>query len=147
MIGVKYALLLGVLTGLINVIPYLGILVACLISGIISFATGGASEFIFVILAYLGIHAIDGNIVLPLVVGSKVKINPLFSFLAILVGESLWGISGMFLAIPFLAIIKIIFDRIDELKPWGQLMGEEINLNKKKRRFKISKSITLEEKD
>lgn len=146
-IGVKYAILLGVLTGLINVIPYLGILTACLISGIISFATGGTSDFVFVILAYLGIHAIDANIVLPLVVGSKVKINPLFSFLAILVGESLWGISGMFLAIPFLAIVKIIFDRVDELKPWGHLMGEDINIKKKKRRFRISKNITLEEKE
>ncbi|GCE36026.1 AI-2E family transporter [Sporomusaceae bacterium FL31] len=93
------------------------------------------------------VHAIDGNIVLPFVVGSKVKINALFSFIGILLGEHLWGISGMFLCIPAIAIIKIIFERVDGLKPWGKLLGEEEKPHKKKKSYKISKNITLKEMD
>ena len=123
--GVKYALLIGVLAGILNVIPYLGIFFTTLIACLISFATGGASQSFYVLIAFISIHIIDGNVILPLVVGSKVKINALFSFLAILIGESLWGISGMFLSIPFLAIVKIIFDKVNPLKPWGKLIGED----------------------
>ncbi len=145
-LGVKYAILLGVLTGILNVIPYIGIFISALIACLISFATGG-SQTLFVFLGYLGIHAIDGNIVLPLVVGSKVKINALFSFIGLLVGEQLWGISGMFLSIPFLAIMKIIFERIDGLQPWGNVLGEESKLNRTRRKYRISKKITLQEKE
>ena len=144
---IKYALLLGVLTGILNVIPYIGIFSAMLISCLIAFASGGAYDSLLVVIAYIIIHAIDGNIILPLVVSSKVKINALFSFLAIVIGEMLWGISGMFLCIPFLAILKIIFDNIPSLKPWGTLIGEEVNPHKKKKRYRLSKRIVFVEKD
>jgi len=146
-LGVKYAILLGVLTGLLNVIPYIGICISLLISCFIAFATGSVSTCIYVTIGYVIVHAIDGNIVLPFVVGSKVKINALFSFIGILVGEHLWGISGMFLCIPAIAIIKIIFERVDGLEPWGRLLGEEQKPNKKKKTYKISKNITLKEMD
>ncbi|SEF75862.1 Predicted PurR-regulated permease PerM [Halpernia humi] len=144
---VKYALLLGVLTGLLNVIPYVGIFVSAIFASFISFATGGTSKFLFVLIGYFGVHILDANVILPFVVGSKVKINALFSFLIILIGESLWGISGMFLGIPFLAILKIILDRIEGLQPWGALLGEEVKVKRPKRKLKISKKITIEEKD
>jgi len=146
-LGVKYAILLGVLTGLVNVIPYIGIAISLLISCFIAFATGTVSTCVYVAIGYVIVHAIDGNIVLPFVVGSKVKINALFSFIGILLGEHLWGISGMFLCIPAIAIIKIIFERVDGLKPWGKLLGEEEKPNKKKKSYKISKNITLKEMD
>ena len=146
-LGVKYAILLGVLTGLLNVIPYIGIFISMLISSFIAFATGTVSSCIYVAIGYVVVHAIDGNIVLPFVVGSKVKINALFSFIGILVGEHLWGISGMFLCIPAIAILKIIFERVESLKPWGKLLGEEEKPNKKKKSYKISKNITLKEMD
>ena len=146
-LGVKYAVLIGVLTGILNVIPYLGIVISMLIACFISFATGSTSTTVYVFLAYIGIHAIDGNLILPFVVGSKVKINALFSFIGIIIGEQFWGISGMFLCIPALAIIKIIFERVEGLHPWGTLLGEEDKPTKKKRRVKISETITLEEKD
>lgn len=145
--GVKYAVLLAVLTGLLNVIPYLGIFISLLISCFIAFATGTPSTCIYVVIGYIGVHIIDGNIVLPFVVGSKVKINALFSFIGIILGEHLWGIAGMFLCIPAIAIIKIIFERIDGLKPWGKLLGEEEKPHKKKKSYKISKNITLKEMD
>ena len=146
-LGVKYAILLAVLTGLLNVIPYLGIFTSLVISCFIAFATASPSTCIYVAIGYIGIHAIDGNIVLPFVVGSRVKINALFSFVGILLGEHLWGIAGMFLCIPAIAIIKIICERVEDLKPWGKLLGEEEKPNKKKKSYKISKNITLKEMD
>lgn len=146
-LGVKFAILLGILTGLLNVIPYIGILISLLISSFIAFATGTVSTCVYVAMGYIIVHIIDGNIVLPFVVGSKVKINALFSFIGILLGEHLWGISGMFLCIPAIAIIKIIFERVDGLKPWGKLLGEDEKPNKKKKSYKISKNITLKEMD
>lgn len=143
---VKYAILLAMLTGILNVIPYVGIITSWVLVSIIAFATGGSSHLLFLALGYIGIHAIDANIVLPLVVGSKVKINALFTFIALLVGESLWGIAGMFLSIPFLAILKIIFEHVEGLEPWGMLLGETKSKRPKKK-YKITKTITLEEKD
>lgn len=145
-LGVKYAVLLGVLTGLLNVIPYIGILFSGLMACLISFATGG-NHTLLVLFGYIAIHLVDSNITLPLVVGSKVKINALFTFIGLLIGEELWGISGMFLSIPFLAILKIIFERINGLEPWGKLLGEESKLNKTRKKYKITKKITLEEKE
>lgn len=145
-LGVKYAILLGVLTGLLNVIPYIGILFSAAVACLISFATGG-NHTLFVLFGFIAIHAVDANITLPLVVGSKVKINALFTFIGLLIGEELWGISGMFLSIPFLAILKIIFERIEGLEPWGKLLGEESRLNRTRRKYKITKKIILEEKE
>lgn len=123
--GVEYAILLGVLTGLLNVVPYAGIAFSMLISCFIAFATATPVTCLYVLIGYVGVHLIDSNFILPFVVGSKVKINALFSFIGILVGEQLWGISGMFLCIPALAIMKIIFERVEGVKPWGALLGEE----------------------
>ena len=125
-LGVKYAVLLGLITGIFNLVPYVGIFSALLISILITFATAGAAKVLLVIIAFVAVHALDGNILMPLVVGSKVKINALFAFIGIVVGEMIWGISGMFLCIPYLAMLKIIFDRVDELKPWGKLLGDNI---------------------
>jgi putative permease len=144
-LGVKYAVLLGLVTGIFNIIPYIGIFSALLISVLITFATAGVAKVILVIIAFVAVHALDGNVLMPLVVGSKVRINALFSFIAIIVGEMLWGISGMFLCIPYLAMLKIIFDRIDELKPWGLLLGDQHNPNKKRKVYRITKKIKFEE--
>lgn len=123
-LGVKYAILLGVLTGLLNIIPYIGIGLSGLIACFFAFATHTPITAVYVIIGYIIIHTIDGNLFLPFIVGSKVKINALFTFLGILVGASLWGIIGMFLCIPALAILKIIFSKIDVLKPWAMVLGE-----------------------
>jgi putative permease len=143
--GVKYAILLGLIAGIFNIIPYLGISTALLISALITFATAGAAKALLVILVFVGIHAIDGNVLMPLVVGSKVKINALFAFIGIIVGEMIWGISGMFLCIPYLAMLKIIFERVDGLKPWGALLGEGHKTPRKRRTYRITKKLKLEE--
>lgn len=129
-IGIKYAALLGLIVGLFNIIPYLGIFTALLLSVIITFATGTLSDTVTVAISVIGIHAVDANFLLPAVVGSKVRLNALITFIGIILGEMLWGLSGMFLSIPIIAIFKIIFDRIEGLKPWGYLLGGDYEYNK-----------------
>ena len=124
-LGVKYAFLLGVIAALLNVIPYLGIFSACVISLLITSTTNTPGTVVGVGVVLLVVHLIDANIILPKVVGSKVKINVLATLLSVLVGSAMWGIAGMFLFIPLIAVVKIIFDSAEELKPWGLLLGED----------------------
>src|ERR1700754_44352 len=124
-LGVKYAILLGLLTGLFNNIPYIGIFTATLLATLVTFATAGATKLLLVIITILGIPRIDSNVLLPVIVGSKVRVNALITVLAVIVGEAVWGIPGTFLALPVVAIAKIICDRIESLKPWGMLFGDE----------------------
>lgn len=124
-LGIKYAILLGLLTGLFNIIPYIGIFTALCLSTLVTFATAGTAKLLLVIGTILGIHLVDSNVLLPVIVGSKVRINALITVFGVIVGEAVWGIPGTFLAIPVIAIAKIIFDRIDSLKPWGMLFGDE----------------------
>jgi putative permease len=124
-IGIKYAFLLGLLTGLLNIIPYIGIFTSLLLSVLVTFATADATHVLFVVIAIVFIHLVDGNFIMPKIVGSKVKLNTLASVLGLVIGELVWGIIGMFLAIPVIAIIKVIFDRVEGLKPWGMVLGED----------------------
>lgn len=125
-LGVKYAVLLGLITGVFNIIPYIGILTALIISALITFATSAVlSKVLFVAIALVVTHLIDSNILLPMVVGSKVRINALMAVLGVIIGEMIWGISGMFLAIPVIAVLKIIFDRVQGLHAWGIILGDE----------------------
>lgn len=123
--GIKYAFLLGLITGLFNIIPYIGIFTALLLSVLITFSTAAIGKVVLVLVTILAMHLIDSNVLLPLIVGSKVKINALVTILGVIIGEMLWGIPGMFLSIPIIAMFKIIFDRIESLKPWGILLGDE----------------------
>ncbi len=139
-VGVKYAVLLGVITGLLNLIPYVGILFAYIIS-IMATLTGtpDMNIIIGVIIVNIVVQFIDNNILVPMVVSSKVEINALVSIIGIIVGGSLAGISGMFLAIPYIAILKVIFDRIAPLEPWGYLMGDDLPKTYEWKKIKFSR--------
>jgi len=127
LLGVPYAILIGVIGALLNLLPYIGGLIAIALPVLMSTVThDGYSTQLGVIAAYLFIQFVDNNILVPRIVSSKVQINALISIIAVLLGNALWGISGMFLSIPFIAVLKIIFDRIDDLKPWGKLLGDNI---------------------
>jgi len=127
LLGVKYAILLGFIGGILNMLPYIGGIIAIALPVIIATITkDGYATQLGIVVAYLVIQFIDNNIIFPRVVSIKVQINALVSIMVILLGNALWGISGMFLSIPFVAVLKIIFDRIDELKPWGKLFGDTI---------------------
>jgi len=74
---------------------------------------------------YIVVQVIDNNFLVPRIVGNKVKINALASIVGVITGGVVAGIAGMFLAIPLLAIVKVVFDRIETLKPWGYLLGDK----------------------
>ncbi|MDB5202182.1 MAG: family transporter [Ferruginibacter sp.] len=126
-LGVDYAILLGVIGALLNMLPYIGGIVAIALPVIIASVTkDGFSTQLGIIGAYAVIQFIDNNFLVPFLVSSRVKINAFFSIVIVLLGGALWGVAGMFLSIPFLAILKIIFDRLPEMKPWGKLLGDEV---------------------
>ena len=126
-IGLKYALVLGIITGILNLVPYLGILFAGVLSIIATLTgTADASIIIGVIVVNLIVQLIDNNLLVPYIISSKVEINALVSIVGIIIGGTICGISGMFLAIPTIAIFKVIFDRIEYLEPWGYLMGDHL---------------------
>jgi len=124
-LGIEYAILLGVIGALLNVIPYVGGLIAVALPMMVALATKSTGMYAFyVLILYYIIQLIDNNIIVPLIVSSKVKINALFSIIVLFAGNALWGISGMFLSIPLLAVAKVIMENITPLKPWGFLLGD-----------------------
>ncbi|MDB5118681.1 MAG: family transporter, partial [Mucilaginibacter sp.] len=127
LLGVKYGLLIGVIGAILNLVPYLGGIVAIALPVLMATVTkDGYTTQLGVIGAYALIQFIDNNILVPRIVSSKVQINALVSIVVVLLGNALWGVSGMFLSIPFIAVLKIVFDRITSLKPWGKLLGDTI---------------------
>ena len=126
-LGVKYAILLGVIGAILNLIPYIGGIIAIGLPVLMSLITGdNLTTPLLIVGAYTLIQFADNNIIVPRIVSSKVSVNALISILVVLLGGNLWGVSGMFLSIPFVAVLKIIFDRIDGLKPWGKLLGDRM---------------------
>ncbi|GAA4086635.1 hypothetical protein GCM10022392_04520 [Mucilaginibacter panaciglaebae] len=140
-LGLRYAILLGLITGLFNIIPYIGILTALAISAVVTLGSSPDSTKVIWVIGIMAVtHLVDSNVLLPLVVGSKVRINALITVLGVVIGEMIWGIPGMFLSIPVTAVLKIIFDRVESLKPWGIIMGdEEKKQNKLATRLMIKK--------
>ncbi|TWR27760.1 AI-2E family transporter [Mucilaginibacter achroorhodeus] len=127
LLGVKYGILIGCIGAILNLIPYLGGIIAIALPVLMATITkDGYSTQLGVVIAYIVIQFIDNNILVPRIVSSKVQINALMSIVVVLLGNQLWGISGMFLSIPFVAVLKIVFDRIEPLKPWGKLLGDNV---------------------
>ncbi|PWK77622.1 putative PurR-regulated permease PerM [Mucilaginibacter oryzae] len=132
LLGVKYGILIGVIGAILNLLPYIGGIIAIALPVLMATVTkDGYSTQLGVIIAYIVIQFIDNNILVPRIVSSKVQINALVSIVVVLLGNMLWGLSGMFLSIPFIAVLKIIFDRIEDLKPWGKLLGDTVPTRRK----------------
>ncbi|GAB3991802.1 AI-2E family transporter [Spirosoma daeguense] len=125
-LGVQYAILLGVMAAILNLIPYIGGLVATLLTVLVTFSnTPELSVILGVVGIFLLVQFIDNNVFVPLVVASKVRVNALVSIVGVLIGGALAGVSGMFLSIPAIAIMKVIFDRVESLRAWGILLGDQ----------------------
>ena len=125
-IGVPYALLLGVMGALLNFIPYIGGLIAIALPMLMAFvANDDYGHALAVLGAYLLIQFIDNHYLIPRIVASKIRVNALVAIVGVLVGNAIGGVAGMFLALPVIAILKIVFDRINSLKPWGMVLGDE----------------------
>jgi predicted PurR-regulated permease PerM len=124
LIGMKSAILLGVIAAILNVIPYLGGVIATALAMLVAVATKGPSEAWLVLFVFLTVQLIDNNFLVPKIVASQVRINALASIVVVLMGGVLWGVPGMFIAIPVTALCKVIFDHIEDLKPFGLLLGD-----------------------
>lgn len=107
---VKYAPLLGFFIGLFNMIPYVGAIIAVAIAAIITLITGGVSQAIWMLIVVIALQQIDANIINPKIIGQSLKISPLLVIFAITVGGAYFGMLGMFLAVPIIAVVKIIVE-------------------------------------
>lgn len=126
LVGAPYPVFLAVLAAILNLVPYIGMLIASVICIAITFTgDGGSNTAVWVGVILLIVQFIDNNFIMPYIVSSKVKINALVSIIGVLIGGALAGVGGMFLSIPGLAVMKSVFDRVDGLKPWGKLLGDE----------------------
>jgi predicted PurR-regulated permease PerM len=130
-IGIPYAIFLAVLAAILNLIPYIGMLIASVICMAVTLTgSDNISDVIWTGLILIVVQFIDNNFIMPYIVSSKVKINALVSIIGVLIGGALAGVGGMFLSIPGIAILKVVFDRVDGLKPWGLLLGDDAANNK-----------------
>jgi predicted PurR-regulated permease PerM len=124
-LGIDYAILLGIVGALLNVIPLIGGILAVILPIIVALVTKDSPSSAFLVLiSYMLIQSFDNHYITPKIVASKVKINALMAVVVVLLGNALWGVPGMFLAIPLAGIVKVIFEHIDNLKPWGYLLGD-----------------------
>ncbi|AEV97614.1 hypothetical protein A4D02_35645 [Niastella koreensis] len=142
-LGVKYAFLLGVIAAVLNIIPYLGIFTACILSMIVTYTTNSPGTVLGVAIVLISVHLIDANFILLKVVGSKLKMNAMATLCGVLSGGAIWGITGMFLAIPLLSILKLIFDAAEIRPPWGLLIGEDISLPDRRAQRKLLRAQKL----
>ncbi len=149
-IGIKYAIFFGVFAAILNLIPYVGLFISIAFTVLVTLTTSANwNSILWVIIGMEAVHFTDANFLMPNIVGSKVKINALFSIIGVLVGAMLMGVPGIFLSLPVIAVLKIIFDRVEELKPWGMLLGDEIIADKnslQRHAAKIKKVIKLNPK-
>lgn len=136
-IGIEYAVFLGLLAAILNLIPYIGMLIASVICMAVTLTTSdNVSDVLWVGVILIAVQFIDNNFIMPYVVSSKVRINALVTIIGVLVGGALAGLSGMFLSIPGIAVLKAIFERVEGLKPWGELLGDDQKKNTKRTRKK-----------
>lgn len=132
-LGIKHALFFAVLVSLLNVIPYLGVLVGSLISVLYAYLTTDTMVTPVLVFVFLWvIQIIDNNFIVPLVVGQQIKLNPLAVILVVILGGLIWGISGMVLFVPFLGILKVILDESKTMKHYGFLLGDDEPAKKKR---------------
>lgn len=124
-IGVKNALFFAIICGLLEIVPFIGNIIGTSLTLLVAAANGASLTMLILILGtYLVVQAIQGWLLSPLIVGPQVKINPFTTIVVLIVGNLIWGVPGIFIAIPLIAMFKIVCDHIDQLKPYGFLIGE-----------------------
>jgi predicted PurR-regulated permease PerM len=124
--GLPNAPLWGVMAGILAYIPYLGALVGIVTVTIVAILTfDDIYRIIMVPSVYLILDNIQGNLIVPMVLGRRLALNPVVIFIWLIFCGWIWGIIGALLAVPLLAIIKIICDQVEQLAPLGEFLGSE----------------------
>ncbi|MBW6480962.1 MAG: AI-2E family transporter [Bacteroidales bacterium] len=125
-IGMKFAIAMGIISALFNFIPYFGTLLGGLVPFIFALLVENDPVLAFrVVILFIIIQFIENNILTPNIVGGNVKVNPFFIITGLVAASIIWGIPGMLLIVPFLAIVRIVFSHIDSMRPYAFLLGEE----------------------
>ena len=125
-IGMKFAIALGIISAFFNFIPYFGTLLGGLVPFLFALLVENDPVLALrVVILFIIIQFIENNILTPNIVGGNVKVNPFFIITGLVAASIIWGIPGMLLIVPFLAIMRIIFSRIDSMRPYAFLLGEE----------------------
>ncbi|MBL0018978.1 MAG: AI-2E family transporter [Bacteroidetes bacterium] len=124
-LGIRHALFFAVMVAVLNIIPYLGVLIGSSISVVYAFLTTDSLLYPILVFVLLWvIQIIDNNFIAPYVIGQQIRLNPLAVIVAVFVGGLIWGVSGMIVFIPLLGILKVVLDESESLKPWGFLLGD-----------------------
>lgn len=123
-LGIKYAIFMGILSAILTIIPYIGIILGALLPILVAFLTKDSLLYPLGVIVVFGIvQFLEGNFITPNIVGSKVNVNPLAAIIGLLIGGACWGIMGMILAIPILGVAQIVFRHIDKLRPYALLLS------------------------
>jgi predicted PurR-regulated permease PerM len=126
LLGIDYAILWAIIGAILNIIPYIGITISTIFPFMMALITKDPAHGFLVLAVYAVVQFIDNNIIVPKVVASRIRINALTTVIVVVIGGTLWGVAGMFLALPLVAVVKIICDRIPHLKPYGFLIGDSM---------------------
>ena len=123
-VGLEYAAVWGVVAFVLNFVPYLGTVALTAGSGLMAFVQFGSLDMALLV-AGIGmlIHAVSGNLLTPWLTGRTSRMNAVTVFVGVLAFGWLWGVWGLLLGVPILTTVKAICDRVDDLKPIGELMG------------------------
>jgi predicted PurR-regulated permease PerM len=126
LVGVENAIFFAVVCGLLEIIPFVGNLTGTILTLAMSLVQGGGMNMVIgILVTYALVQFIQTYILEPMVVGAEVSINPMATIVGLIAGEMLWGIPGMILAIPLIAVAKIVCDHIEPLKPYAYLIGQD----------------------
>ncbi len=129
-LGLPHAILFGVLISLLNIIPYIGVLIGSALPIMMAFLTKDAMGYTIGVAAVcVFVQFLDNNFITPYVVGSSVSINPLTATVVLIASSLIWGIPGMVLCLPLTGMAKVVCDHIEPLKPYGFLLGEEVDFS------------------
>lgn len=127
-LGLPHAILFGVLASLLNIIPYIGVLIGSTLPILMALLTKDSMSYPLAVLGIcIVVQFLDNNFITPYVVGSSVSINPLTATLVLIASSLIWGIPGMVLCMPLTGMAKVVCDNIESMKPYGFLLGEEVN--------------------
>ena len=124
-IGVAHAAVWGIVAAVLNLIPYIGGLVLMIASSVVGFMQFGTIDAVLLIAgSSLVIHIISGYVLTPWLTSRASRMNPVVIFIGVLAWGWLWGVWGMLLGVPILMAVKAVCDRVDDLKPIGELLGD-----------------------
>jgi predicted PurR-regulated permease PerM len=123
-LNVPFFYFVGFISGFLSLVPYLGVVLAMAPPIFVSMGHINSGDAVVIVMIVLGLHLIALNVLYPKFLGNRLQLNPLAVTMALLLWGWLWGAMGLVLAVPITAAMKIVFDHVDSLKPYGAWMGE-----------------------